>query len=147
MRRGAPLELIRTKEGHVGNGKIKVSLGCSDQEMVAYEIRRATRRAHCTFTTLDFRRTDFGLFKDLLRRALWDVALERSGPQESWLEFKDHLLQAQEQPIPTARKPGKNARGPAWMIEELLAKLKHKKEAYGGWEQGRVTWEEHGSIA
>lgn len=102
MRRGAPLELIRTnKEGHVGKGKIKVSPGCSDQEMVAFKILRATGRVHCMFTTLNFRRTDFGLFKDLLRRALWDMALERSGPQESWLVFKDHLLQAQEQPIPS----------------------------------------------
>lgn len=28
------------------------------------------------------------------------------------------------------------------MKKELLAKLKHKKEAYGDWKQGWVTWEE-----
>jgi len=46
-------------------------------------------------TTLDFRRTDFGLFRDLLDRIPWDKALEGRGTQESWLILKNHLLQAQ----------------------------------------------------
>ena len=29
------------------------------------------------------------------------------------------------------------------MNKELLAKLKHKKKAYRGWNQGQVTWEEY----
>ena len=45
-----------------------------------------------------------------------------------------------------SRKSGKNARRPAWMSKELLAKLKHKKEACRGWKQGRVTWEEYGDV-
>ena len=32
------------------------------------------------------------------------------------------------------------------MSKELLAKLKHKKEACRGWKQGRVTWEEYGDV-
>ena len=28
------------------------------------------------------------------------------------------------------------------MDKELLDKLKHKKEAYRGWKQGQVVWEE-----
>ena len=36
----------------------------------------------------------------------------------------------------------KNARRPVQMNKWLLAKLRHKKEAYWGWKQ--VTWEEHG---
>jgi len=47
-------------------------------------------------TTLDFRRADFGLFGDLLGRVPWDKALEGRGVQESWLIFKNQLLQAQE---------------------------------------------------
>ncbi|GAB0179184.1 hypothetical protein GRJ2_000383700 [Grus japonensis] len=96
-RRGAMLDLILTnKEGLVGDVKLKGSLGCSDHEMVEFRILRAARRAHSKLTTLDFRRADFGLFRDLLGRIPWDKALEGRGAQDSWLIFKGHLLQAQE---------------------------------------------------
>ncbi|KFO15066.1 hypothetical protein N312_07407, partial [Balearica regulorum gibbericeps] len=96
--------------------------------------------------TLACRRADFGLFRDLLGRVPWDKALKGRGAQESWLRFKDHLLQAQERCILTKRKSGKNAERPTWMNEELLGKLKHKKEAYRGWKQGQVAWEEYRGI-
>ncbi|GAB0183107.1 hypothetical protein GRJ2_000776000 [Grus japonensis] len=98
IRKGDMLDLVLTnKEGLVGNMKLKGSLGCSDHEMVEFRILRAARRAHSKLTTLDFRRADFGLFRDLLGRVPWDKALEGRGAQDSWLVFKDHLLQAQEQ--------------------------------------------------
>ncbi|KFV17265.1 hypothetical protein N340_13574, partial [Tauraco erythrolophus] len=96
--------------------------------------------------TLDFRRADFGLFRDLLGRVQWDEALEGRGAQESWLIFKDHLLQAQEQCIPTKRKSSRNTRRPAWMNKELLNQTGHKKRAYRGWKQGQVAWEEYKEI-
>ncbi|GAB0204721.1 hypothetical protein GRJ2_002937700 [Grus japonensis] len=143
-RRGAMLDLVLTnKEGLVGNVKLKGSLGCSDHDMVEFKILRAARRVHSKLTTPDFKRADFGLFRDLLGRVPWDKALEGRGAQESWLVFKDHLLLPQERCIPAKRKPGKNAQGPAGMKKELLDKLKHKKEAYRGWKQGQVAWEEY----
>ncbi|KFV09049.1 hypothetical protein N340_00462, partial [Tauraco erythrolophus] len=96
--------------------------------------------------TLDFRKADFSLFKDLLARVQWDEALEGTGAQESWLIFKDHLLQAQEWCIRTKRKSGRNTRRPAWMNKELLNKLRHKKKAYREWKQGQVAWEEYREI-
>ena len=33
------------------------------------------------------------------------------------------------------------------MNKELLAKVKQKKEAYRGWKQGQVAWEEYREIA
>ncbi|PKU32701.1 hypothetical protein llap_16995 [Limosa lapponica baueri] len=150
MSGGAILDLVLTnKEGLVGNVKLKGSLGCSDREMVEFKILpllRAVRRAQSKLATLDFRRADFGLFRDLLGRVPWDKALEGRGAQESWLIFKDHLLQAQERCIPAKRKSGKNARRPAWMNRELLDNLKQKKEAYRGWKQGQVGWEEYREI-
>ncbi|KFV07108.1 hypothetical protein N340_03742, partial [Tauraco erythrolophus] len=89
---------------------------------------------------------DYGLFKDLLARVQWDEALEGREAQESWLIFKDHLLQAQERCIPTKRKSGKNTRRPAWMNKELLDQLGHKKKTYRGWKQGQVAWEEYREI-
>ncbi|GAB0178660.1 hypothetical protein GRJ2_000331300 [Grus japonensis] len=94
-KRGAMLDLVLTnKEGLVGDVKLKGSLGCSDHKMVEFRILRAARRAHSKLTTLDFRRADFGLFRDLLGRTPWDKALEGRGAQDSWLIFKGHLLQA-----------------------------------------------------
>ncbi|KAK4807033.1 hypothetical protein QYF61_000362 [Mycteria americana] len=128
-RRGALLDLLLTnKEGFIGDAKVKGSLGCSDHEMVEFRIPRGGRRLKGKLTTLDLRRADFGLFRDLLRSVSWDKALEGRGAQECWLTFKDHFLQAQEWSFPTSRKSGKNARRPAWMNNELLAKVKHKKE-------------------
>ncbi|GAB0195045.1 hypothetical protein GRJ2_001969800 [Grus japonensis] len=139
-RRGAMLDLVFTnKEGLVWNVKLTGSLGCSDHEMVEFKILRAARRAHSKLTTLDFRRADFGLFRDLLGRVPWDKALEGRGAQDRWLIFKDHLLQAQERCIPTKRKSGKNTKRPPWMNQELLG----KKEAFRGWKQGQVAWEEY----
>ncbi|GAB0182166.1 hypothetical protein GRJ2_000681900 [Grus japonensis] len=143
-RRGAMLDLILTnKEGLVGDVKFKGSLGCSDHKMVEFRILRAARRARSKLTTLDFSRADFGLFRDLLGRIPWDKALEGRGAQDSWLIFKDHLLQAQERCIPTKRKSSKNTKRPLWVNKELLDKVKQKKEACRGWKQGQVAWEEY----
>ncbi|GAB0203559.1 hypothetical protein GRJ2_002821500 [Grus japonensis] len=137
-RRGAMLDLVLTnKEGLVGDIKLKGSLGCSDHEMVEFRILRAVRRAHSKLTTLDFRRADFGLFRDLLGRIPWDKALEGRGAQESWLVFKGHLLQAQERCIPTKRKSSKNTKRPPRMNKELLDKVKQKMKPTEGGSKGR----------
>jgi len=57
---------------------------------------KAARRMRSKLATLDFRRADFGLLRDLRGRIPWDKGLEGRGAQESWSVFKDHLLQAQE---------------------------------------------------
>ncbi|GAB0175618.1 hypothetical protein GRJ2_000027000 [Grus japonensis] len=131
------LDLALTMEGLVRNVKLKGSLGCSDHEMVEFKILRAVRRVHSKLAALDFRRADFGLFRDLLGRVHWDKALEGREAQESWLVFKGHLLQAQEQCIPTKRKSGKNTRRPARMNKELLDKLRHKRKPTEGGSKGR----------
>ncbi|GAB0181498.1 hypothetical protein GRJ2_000615100 [Grus japonensis] len=83
-RTGAMLDLVLTnKEGLAGNVKLKGSFGCSDHEMVELKILRAARRVDSKLTTLDFRRADFGLFRDLLGRVPWDKALEGREAQES----------------------------------------------------------------
>ena len=108
------LDLVfNNKEGLMGNVKLRGSLGCSDHEIVEFKMLRAARRVHSKLTTLDFRRADFDLFRDLLSRVPWDKALEERGAQESWLIFEDHLLQAQERCIPTKRNSGKTSRRPA----------------------------------
>lgn len=52
------------------NMKIRGSLDCSDPEMVEFKSFRAVRRAQSKLTNLDFRKADFGLFRDLLHSYL-----------------------------------------------------------------------------
>jgi len=88
--------------------------------MVEFKILRAAWWAHSKFTRLDFGRADFGFFRDLVGKVPWDKALEGRRAQESWVIFKDHLLQAQEKCIPTKRNSGKNIRRPPWMNNALM---------------------------
>ena len=124
MRKGAMLDFVLTnEEGLVSNVKLKGSLGCSDHKMVEFKILRVSKRVCSKLATLDFRRADFELFRELLGRVTWEKALEERRAQESWSVFKDHLLQAQKQCIPRKRKAGKNARRPPWINKEQKESL------------------------
>ena len=48
-----------------------------------FGILRGEYKGKSRITTLQFRRTEFRLFRDLLRRISWDSALKRRGVQES----------------------------------------------------------------
>ncbi|CAM4699944.1 unnamed protein product, partial [Caretta caretta] len=69
------------------------------------------------------------------------------GVQESWLYFKESLLRLQGQTIPMCRKNSKYGRRLAWLHSEILADLKHKKEAYKKWKIGQMTRDEYKDIA
>jgi len=56
--------------------------------MAAFRILREGSRAKSKIRVLDFRRADFGLFRDLLSRVPCDGALGGNGVQESWLILK-----------------------------------------------------------
>lgn len=63
QRGGAMLDLVlSSKEGLVGNVTFKGNLGCSDREVMEFEILEAMRRAHSKLTVLDFKRSGFGLW-------------------------------------------------------------------------------------
>jgi len=88
-RKVALLDLVLTnKERLVEDVKVGGRLGCSDPEMVEFRILRGGSRAISRIKTLDFRRANFGLFKDLLGGIPWVRALEGRGVQECWSLFK-----------------------------------------------------------
>lgn len=60
----------------MGNVQLKSSCSCSDHEMVKLKILRAVRRVHSKLATPDFRRADFGLFRDLLGGVPQDADLK-----------------------------------------------------------------------
>ncbi|KFP90859.1 hypothetical protein N311_02457, partial [Apaloderma vittatum] len=93
--------------------------------------------------TLDFRRANFGLFKQLLGETPWDRELEGKGAQESWSVFKDHFFQAQNQGIPAGRKSIKRSRRPAWLTRDLLGRLRWKGRVYKLWKEGLATLVEY----
>ncbi|CAM4529932.1 unnamed protein product [Lepidochelys kempii] len=80
-------------------------------------------------------------------RIPWGTNMKGKGVQESWLYFKESLLWLQGQTIPMCRKNSKYGRRPAWLNGEILADLKHKKEAYKKWKVGHMTREEYKNIA
>ena len=88
------------------------SSGCSDCEMVVFRILRKGNKANSRIMALDFRKTDFGLFREMLQRIPYGTVLERRRTQESWLIFKDPL-HAQEQSIPMSRRSSKGSRRPS----------------------------------
>ncbi|CAM4599489.1 unnamed protein product [Lepidochelys kempii] len=97
--------------------------------------------------TLDFRKADFDSLREWMARIPWGTNLKGKGVQESWLYFKESLLRLQGQTIPMSRKNSKYGRRPAWLNGEILADLKHKKEAYKKWKVGHMTREEYKNIA
>jgi len=71
-RKGALLDLVLTnKEGLAEDMKAGGRLGCSDPEMVEFRILHGGSRAISRIKTLDFRRANFGLFKELLGETPW----------------------------------------------------------------------------
>ena len=77
------LDLVLTnKKGLVSNVKLKGNLGCSDHKMVQFKILRASKTVLNKLATLDFRRADFELFRELLGRVTWEKALEGRGVQD-----------------------------------------------------------------
>jgi len=135
-RRGALLDLVLTNtEGLVEDVKVGGRLGCSDHEIVEFRILRGGSRAISRIKTLDFKRANFGLFKELLGGIPWARALEGSGVQECWLLFKCHFLHAQERCIPLRKKSSKGGRRPAWLNKELLAEIRWKRKVHGMWKE------------
>jgi len=82
-RKDALLDLVLTnKEGLEEDVKVGGRLGCSDHEMLEFRILRGGSRAISRIKTLDLRRANFGLFKELLKGILWARDLEGRGVHE-----------------------------------------------------------------
>ncbi|KFQ99133.1 hypothetical protein Y956_03969, partial [Nipponia nippon] len=96
-----------------------------------------------TVRTLNFRKANFQLYKELINRTPWETALRDKGAEQSWQIFKDIFHRVQELSIPSCKKSGKEGKRPAWLSHDLLVKLKGKKRMHRQWKQGQVSWEEY----
>jgi len=57
-------------------------LGLSDHEVIEFSLHGQVKRGVSKTTTMDFRRADFGLFRTLVERVLWERVLKGKGVQE-----------------------------------------------------------------
>jgi len=99
--------------------------------MLEFRILCGGSRAISRIKTLDLRRANFGLFKQLLGGFPWVRALKGRGVQKCWSLFKHHFLHAQERCIPLRKKSTKGGRRPAWLNKELLAEIRWKRKVHG----------------
>jgi len=104
-----------------------------------------TSHVLCSYT-LDLRRANFGLFKELLGGIPWARALEGREVQECWSLFNHHFLNAQERCITLRKKSSKGGRRPAWLNKELLAEIRWERKVHGMWKEGQATWEEYRNV-
>ncbi|KAK4818026.1 hypothetical protein QYF61_004150 [Mycteria americana] len=147
-RGGAMLDLMVTNASElISDVKIGGSLGCSDHALVEFTVLRDMGQARSIVRTLNFRKANFQLFKELVSRTPWETVLRDKGPEQSWQIFKDAFHKAQELLVPRCRKSGKEGKRPAWLNRDLLVKLKSKREMHRQWKQGRETWEEYRDTA
>lgn len=85
--------------------------------------------------TMDFKRADFDLCKDILGGIPWARDLEGNEAHVSWLTLEHHFFQAQDLCVPKSKKSEKGDRRPAWMSKELMNKLKGKMKVHEMWEE------------
>lgn len=78
-RRGVLLDLVLTNKEGVFGVRAGGSLSCSKREMVEFRTLHGGCKATRTNTTLDFRRHNFGLFRNLLVGISWNQVLEERG--------------------------------------------------------------------
>ncbi|GAB0209193.1 hypothetical protein GRJ2_003385000 [Grus japonensis] len=142
------LDLMVTNASELmGEVKTGGSLGCSDHALVEFTVLRDMGQVKSKVRTLNFRKANFQLFKELVNRTLWETALRDKGAEQSWQIFKDAFYRAQELLIPRCKKSGKEGKRLAWMSQDLLVKLKGKKEMHRQWKRGQVSWEEYRDAA
>ncbi|KAK4811148.1 hypothetical protein QYF61_019779 [Mycteria americana] len=138
---------LKSREGLVGDVMVGGCVGHSDHEMVEFKIFGVMRKKVSRVATLDLRRANFKLFRELVSSVPWESAFEGLGVHECWSVFKSHLLKAQEQAIPLCHKSSKLGRRPAWLNRELLVELKRrKKKLYDLWKQGQALQEDYRAV-
>ncbi|KFQ61370.1 hypothetical protein N334_04214, partial [Pelecanus crispus] len=104
-------------------------------------------KVRSTVRTLSFRKAKFQLFKELVRRNPWETVLRDRGMEQSWQIFKDTFHRVQELSVPRCKKSGKEGKRPAWLSQDMLVKLKSKRELPRQWKQGQVSWDEYREAA
>jgi len=82
---------------------------------VEFTVLRDTGEVKSKVRTLNFRKANFRLFKELVTKSPQKIALRDKGAKQSWKIFKSALQRAQELLIPRYKKSDKESKRPAWL--------------------------------
>ncbi|PKU32580.1 nedd4-binding protein 2-like 2 [Limosa lapponica baueri] len=134
----AILDLIVTNASElIRDVKIGGSLGCSDHALVEFTVLRDTCQTRSIVRKLNFRKANFQLFKELVNRTPWETVLRDQGGEAG------RSLRTLSIEHKSCKKSSKKGKRPAWLSQDLLVKLKGKKELQRQFKQDQVSWEEY----
>ena len=71
--------LLTNEEELVTNVKLRACLGCTYHKRVEFKIFRVLKRIYSKLATLDLKRADFELSREMLGKVMWEKALEGRG--------------------------------------------------------------------
>ncbi|KAK4830650.1 LOW QUALITY PROTEIN: hypothetical protein QYF61_012493 [Mycteria americana] len=111
----------------ISDVKIGGSLGCSDHALVELADLNDMGKEKRKVRTLNFRKGNFQLSKNLVYRTPWETALGDKGAEQSWQTFKDAFHRMQQLSIPSCKESGKEGKRSAWMSRGKKGKLKGQK--------------------
>jgi len=110
----AILDLMPTNASElIGDMKTGGSLGCSDHALVEFTVLRDVGKVRSIVRTLNFRKANFQLFKELVSSTHWETVLRDRGTEQSLQIFKDTLHRTQELSVPRCKNSGKEGKRPA----------------------------------
>lgn len=147
-RGSAILDLILTNNDDLISGVDVVgSLGASDHALLEFVIQRKGQAKSSQTRILDFRRADFGKFREILSMIPWAGILKEKGVNEGWEFLKSEILKAQLKTVPMRRKSKRSLKKPEWMSTELSTEIRSKRDMYRKWKRGEITKEEFKQIS
>ena len=83
---------------------------CSDHAIIEFMLQRDKRQAKSKIRTLNFRKADFQLFRELVNKIPWETGLMGKGTEQSWQIFKEAFFRVQELSIPGVASQERKAR-------------------------------------
>ncbi|GAB0179981.1 ras GTPase-activating protein 1-like [Grus japonensis] len=85
IRGDALLDLLVTNTSHlISDAEIGGSLGSGDNALVDFAVLRDMGQVKSKVRTLNFRKANFQLFKELVNRTPWEIALRDKEAEQSW---------------------------------------------------------------
>ena len=124
------LDLVFTNmQDRVTNVQVVDGLPGSDHDGVHFNITLKCQRLHKPPRRLyNFKKADFNNFRDILSTIPWDSCFLEDSVEQSWIKFKDILMTAADQCIPTFTLKHNKTKG--YISDEVLSLIKKKRRSY-----------------
>jgi len=94
----------------IGDIKIRSSLGCSDHALVEFTLLRDMGKASSIVRTLNFRKANFQLFKQLVRRTPWERSSGTGGQNRAGRSLRMLSIEHRNSQSPGVRNQARKGR-------------------------------------